>query len=87
MRANGILGDASADGRVGVVGIRRILKARALTLALAGIAGAFATPAVASADQWFKTDVHVHTVLSSDAAEDLGILKNIQRVRATTHSS
>lgn len=55
----------------------RIQKARALALAFVGDAGTFALPAVASADQWFKTDVHVHTVLSSDAAEDLGILKNL----------
>src|SRR3954462_15472440 len=33
-----------------------------------------AVPATAAGDQWFKTDTHVHSVVSGDGLPDLGII-------------
>src|SRR3954465_12678677 len=35
-----------------------------------------AVPATAAGDQWFKTDPHVHSVVSGDGLPDLGIISN-----------
>src|SRR3954467_4075331 len=40
-----------------------------------------ALPATAAADQWFKTDTHVHSVVSGDALPDLGIISAAGKAR------
>src|SRR4051794_34187511 len=40
-----------------------------------------ALPATAAADQWFKTDTHVHSVVSGDGLPDLGIISAAAKAR------
>src|SRR3954447_20272179 len=54
------------------------LRRAALTLAAAV---ALALPATAAADQWFKTDTHVHSVVSGDGLPDLGIISEAGKAR------
>src|SRR3954454_22379422 len=42
---------------------------------------ALALPATAAADQWFKTDTHVHSVVSGDGLPDLGIISEAGKAR------
>src|SRR4051794_32154721 len=59
----------------GHVGLRRLAALPALVLALA------LAPAADAADQWFKTDTHVHSVVSGDALPDLGIISAAGKAR------
>ena len=49
-------------------------RARPLLIVLSMLAAVAAAPGSAVADQWFKTDTHVHSVLSGDALWDLGMI-------------
>src|SRR3954470_17250062 len=40
-----------------------------------------AVPATAAGDQWFKTDTHVHSVVSGDGLPDLGIISQAGKAR------
>src|SRR3954462_8084706 len=40
-----------------------------------------AVPATAAGDQWFKTDTHVHSVVSGDGLPDLGIISSAGKAR------
>src|SRR3954447_2952757 len=54
------------------------LRRAALTLAASL---SLAVPATAAGDQWFKTDTHVHSVVSGDGLPDLGIISQAGKAR------
>jgi hypothetical protein len=60
---------------------------RSLTLvSTLAAAGVLALPAAArAAGQWFKTDTHVHSVVSGDAIDDVGILS--QKLKAKGYNA
>jgi hypothetical protein len=45
------------------------------------VAGALAVAPVAGADQWYKTDTHVHSAVSGDATDDIGIISQAAKDR------
>jgi hypothetical protein len=55
---------------------RRLVRTFAVACALA-----LGVPAAASADQWYKTDGHVHSSLSGDATDDIGVISQAARAR------
>src|SRR4051812_7161390 len=55
---------------------RRVARTLALACALA-----LTAPAGAVADNWYKTDNHVHSVFSGDATDDIGIISEAAKAR------
>ena len=58
-----------------------------LLAALTGALVVAGLPAGAAADQWYKADLHRHSVISADARPDLGIVANNMKSWDTTRSS
>ncbi|MFL5909819.1 MAG: Ig-like domain-containing protein [Gaiellaceae bacterium] len=54
-------------------------RATAVIAFLAAILAVLASASAAGADQWYKTDTHVHSVTSGDATDDVGIIANAAR--------
>ncbi|MEA2450951.1 MAG: large repetitive protein [Thermoleophilaceae bacterium] len=48
---------------------------------LVAVATAIGIPSGASADQWYKTDLHVHSSFSGDATDDIGIIADAAKQR------
>src|SRR3954452_7240343 len=56
-------------------------KLRLIRAMLVACALALCVPAGAAADQWYKTDGHVHSTVSGDATDDIGIISKAARER------
>jgi hypothetical protein len=64
-----------------MIGPIRGRSSRRIALLALTLAVGLGLPAAASADQWYKTDPHVHSTFSGDATDDIGIIATAAKER------